>query len=263
MSEVVEADAAAEDATEALSIVVTPVQLAAVLEEGDIVESDGTANRLFGGLKLIGGALELVAGAALIVTPEPTTATKIGGSILCVHGIDTAGSGSRELFTGRASPTLTQQVATTTALFAGVHPSRAGDIGVAVDILVPVAVSAGLAAFRAVAVRRGTLRLLHDEMLGAHTMRRHLWRSDANLLERMRDLTARAVARGDGRRRRSPLSRVPKPPAVRSRGAFPPTPRACGSGFRTPGPARSSISCLTSGRTSVGASCAMATRSCA
>lgn len=192
----------AEDEQEPLVLVLRPVQLAAVLENETITDGDAQGSRWMGGLKMLFGALELVGGAALIVTPEPTMATKVGGSILFVHGADTAAAGSRELVTGRAAPTLTQQAATTAALFAGVRPQRANEIGVAVDILVPLAVSAGLAAARVIAVRQGTIRLIGDEMAGAHTIRRHLYRSDAHLMERMREMTARAAALG----RRPPRS---------------------------------------------------------
>jgi hypothetical protein len=40
----------------------------------------------------VGGALELVGAAALILTPEPTTITKIAGGALAIHGADTTSS---------------------------------------------------------------------------------------------------------------------------------------------------------------------------
>ena len=65
--------------------------------------------RILGGVKAIGGALEMVAGGALLVTPEPTLATKAAGVVVAVHGADVASSGLRQMWTGEEENSLTSQ----------------------------------------------------------------------------------------------------------------------------------------------------------
>ncbi len=66
--------------SEGLQVVLTPVQLAALLE-GEDFEGEGTlSNRLWGAAALAGGAIELIGAAALLLTPEPTMVTKIAGA---------------------------------------------------------------------------------------------------------------------------------------------------------------------------------------
>jgi hypothetical protein len=71
-----------------IEIVVSPIQLAAILENDTVEESSSLSNRCWGAASLVGGALELVGSAALILTPEPTTITKIAGGALAIHGLD-------------------------------------------------------------------------------------------------------------------------------------------------------------------------------
>ena len=63
--------------------------------------------RIRGVLKLIAGAIEIVAGGALVVTPEPVTT--VGGSLLAAHGTDTFYSGWQELWYGEEYETLTSR----------------------------------------------------------------------------------------------------------------------------------------------------------
>jgi hypothetical protein len=70
---------------EDLSVVLSPTQLAAILSGQAITEGETVANRVWGGLKLLGGSLEMVGAAALILAPEPTMATKVGGVALSVQ----------------------------------------------------------------------------------------------------------------------------------------------------------------------------------
>ena len=65
--------------------------------------------RILGGVKAVGGALEMVAGGALLVTPEPTMATKAAGVVVAVHGADVASSGLRQMWTGEEESSLTSQ----------------------------------------------------------------------------------------------------------------------------------------------------------
>ena len=97
------------DEDSSISIVLTPVQLAAILQ-GESVNSEATlSNRLWGGLKLAGGVAEMIGGAALCAVPEPTGATKVGCVVLGGHGVDTASTGLREVWTGQEIRSLTER----------------------------------------------------------------------------------------------------------------------------------------------------------
>jgi hypothetical protein len=122
-------DDAIEDGVE---MVLTPVQMAAIFENGTI-ESEGTlGNRLWGGLSIIGGALEMVGAGVLLLTPEPTTATKVGGGALGLHGLDTAGAGIRQVISGKSESSYTAEGAKAAAIALGADEKTAGQIGMSV-----------------------------------------------------------------------------------------------------------------------------------
>lgn len=128
-----------------IEIVLTPLQLAAVLEAETIEESATFTNRLWGGVTLVAGALELIGGAALLLVPEPTTITKITGGSLGLHGLDTASTGIMQVVSGRTKTTLTSQAVEATANYLGSDQKLASQIGTAVNIGVPLI--AGFAGF--------------------------------------------------------------------------------------------------------------------
>jgi hypothetical protein len=66
------------DSEDGLQIVLSAPQLAAVLGGDTLAPESNMTNRVFGGLKLVGGVLELVGAGALCVLPEPTMASKAG-----------------------------------------------------------------------------------------------------------------------------------------------------------------------------------------
>ena len=167
-----------------LEIALTPIQLAAVLEGETLEESESLSNRLWGAATLVGGAIELVGAGVLLLTPEPTTVTKIAGGALGVHGVDTASAGIVQIVSGRTRTTLTSQAATAAAEALGADPGTASGVGLAVDISVPLI--AGFAgAARALAVRRGAIRLASEEAAGGHTIARHVARTEAQLRARL------------------------------------------------------------------------------
>jgi hypothetical protein len=127
--------AASED--EGLEIVLTPIQLAAIFERGTIESEGSLGNRLWGGLSIIGGALEMVGAGALLLAPEPTMATKVGGSALGLHGLDTVGAGVRQVISGKSESTYTAEGVKATAMALGADERTAGQIGMGVDIGVP------------------------------------------------------------------------------------------------------------------------------
>lgn len=167
-----------------LEIVVTPIQLAAILENETIEESSTLSNRLWGAATLAGGAIELVGAGLLLLAPEPTTVTKIAGGALGVHGADTASTGLVQIASGRTRTTLTSQAVASATQALGADPSTAATVGMAVDIAVPLL--AGFAgAARAIAIRRGAISLVAEEAAGGHTIARHVGRTEAQLRARL------------------------------------------------------------------------------
>jgi hypothetical protein len=169
---------------EGLEIVVSPLQLAAILENDSVEESSSLSNRFWGAASLVGGAIELVGAAGLILTPEPTTVTKIAGGALAVHGADTASTGIVQIVTGRTRTSLTSQAAAAAAEALGADPESARTVGMAVDIAVPLA-AGFVGAARALAIRRGAIRLATEEAAGGHTIARHVGRTEEQLRARL------------------------------------------------------------------------------
>lgn len=176
---------------EGLTVVLSPVQLAAVLSGQAISDGEMLSNRLWGGLKVLGGSLEMVGAAALLVTPEPTMATKVGGAALGIHGSDTTSAGARQVWTGRNEQTLTEQGSTALARRLGASPQTASNIGIAVDVAVPIAVSIGAAAVRVAAIRSTSrISLVEHEAVagskvGGHTIAKHIGKTEAELRARL------------------------------------------------------------------------------
>ena len=173
-----------------LSIILSPAQLAAILCGQAICEGETKTNRLWGGLKVIGGSLELVGAGALLLAPEPTMVTKVGGVALGAHGSDTVSTGFWQLWTGQEQRTLTDQGASALALRLGADPATADKIGTGVDIAVPIVVSLGLGAARIAAIRAGRISLLEHEAaagsrLGGHTLLKHIGKTEAELRARL------------------------------------------------------------------------------
>jgi hypothetical protein len=174
------ADQAASD-SDGLSIILSPVQLAAVLEGETVSEPETRSNRLWGAVTLIGGAIELIGSAALLLAPEPTMVTKVAGGALAVHGSDTVATGMRQVWTGRPQTTLTAEAAAAACRSLGCDPATAGKVGTAIDILVPLAAAAGVGAARLIAVRAGTIDLMAEEAAGGHTIARHVGKTEVEL----------------------------------------------------------------------------------
>lgn len=167
-----------------LSIALSPIQLAAVLDGTTLSREDNANPRFWASVQLLGGALELVGAAALILVPEPTMATKVGGGALAVHGSDTISTALQQLFTGRTQTTITARTAELAARSLGVDPRHASTVGAVVDMAIPFA--AGFAgAARITAVRRGSISLAAEERAGGHTIEWHVELTEARLRSRL------------------------------------------------------------------------------
>ncbi|WP_318011315.1 hypothetical protein [Brenneria tiliae] len=92
---------------EGLQIVMSPVQLAAVLSDKTVTEAETVSNRLLGGLGVALGAVELIGAGALCLAPEPTTLTKAGCVVVGAHSIDSINAAADQVITGRDTRTAT------------------------------------------------------------------------------------------------------------------------------------------------------------
>lgn len=167
-----------------VQIVLTPIQLAAVLTGETVDEAPTLSNRMWGVGKLLGGALELIGAGGLLLAPEPTAVTKVAGVALGAHGLDTASSAVRQIATGQDTSTLTAEAAESLAAALGADPKTAEMIGLGADVAVPL-IAGGIGALRALAVRRGAISLAAQEAAGGHTISRHVGQTVQQLRARL------------------------------------------------------------------------------
>ncbi len=167
-----------------LQVVLTPIQLAAVLAGESLDEGPTLANRLWGVGKLVAGALELVGAAGLLLVPEPTALTKVAGGALGVHGADTSAAAIRQITSGRDTRTLTAEAARSASTALGADPATAEMIGLGADIAIPL-LAGGVGALRVIAVRRGAVSLAAEEAAGGHTILKHVGQTEPQLRARL------------------------------------------------------------------------------
>lgn len=182
-----------------LSIMLTPLQMAAVIEGETVAESGTIGQRLIGGLRVLGCAVEVVSGGALLLAPEPTTLTKIGGGVLVAHGADQCQAGGRQIWTGRDTRSLTDLGASAVARGLGASETNARHVGMAAEFVVPISVAAWAGAVRATAIRSGRISLAAHEAqagsrLGGHTIARHVGKDEAWLRTRLAGFSGRKPA---------------------------------------------------------------------
>ncbi|MGF6843503.1 hypothetical protein QF001_007398 [Paraburkholderia youngii] len=171
-------------------VVLSAPQLVAVLARQSINQTEMLSNRLWGGLQVVGGVLEMVGAAALCVLPEPTMASKAGCVVFGAHGSDTAAAGLRQVWTGRDTATLTQQGTTKLAEAMKASPGMASSIGLSLDIAVPFGFAGSVKAARASRIVMGRIDLMKHEAklgsrIGGHTVEKHVGRTEAQLRERL------------------------------------------------------------------------------
>jgi hypothetical protein len=149
------------------------------------------SNRLWGGLQVVGGVLEMVDAGALCVLPDPTMASKAGCVVFGVHGSDSAAAGLRQMWTGRDTATLTERGTTKLAEAMQASPDIANNIGLSLDIAVPFGFAGSIRAARAARVTMGRIYLnMHEakagSRIGGHTLLKHVGKTEAQLRERLR-----------------------------------------------------------------------------
>ena len=185
-----------------LQVALSPVQLAAVLSERSISEGETLSNRIWGGVALAGGVVELIGAGVLCIAPDPTTITKLGCVFVGTHSLDAIQTATNQILTGVKTDTATTAAVTALAEQLGADKAAAYQIGLTVDLAVPLAFSLAIGAVRVAAVRTGRIRLIeHESMTGAkpggHTLQRHVGLSKEALLARL-EATANARYRPSG-----------------------------------------------------------------
>ncbi|MGF6657915.1 hypothetical protein OKW34_008505 [Paraburkholderia youngii] len=178
------------DNAEGVKVVLSAPQLAAVLSRQSISQSEMLSNRLWGGLQVVGGVLEMVGAGSLCALPDPTMASKAGCVVFGVHGSDSAAAGLRQVWTGQDTATLTQRGTTKLAEAMQASPDMASNIGLSLDIAVPFGFAGSIRAARAARIAIGRINLdMHEakagSRIGGHTLLKHVGRTEAQLRERL------------------------------------------------------------------------------
>ncbi len=155
-----------------IKIAISPVQLAAALSDKTVTEAETTSNRLYGGLGLIMGSVELVGAAALCIASEPTGLTKAGCVVVGAHSLDSIHAAANQIIVGRNTRTATYKAAEAMAKSFGADDETAIKIGLTVDIAVPPGIAFSISATRLASVRAGRIKLIeHESMTGLKTRR--------------------------------------------------------------------------------------------
>lgn len=175
---------------EGLRVVLSPVQLAAVMSDRSVTEGETLSNRLFGGLGLAGGVVELIGAGAMCYAPDPTFLTKVGCIVVGTHSLDSIKAASNQIITGQPTITDTYQSAVVLAKTLGADEDTAYNVGLTVDIAVPLVFAVAIGAARAASVRIGHVKLIEHESVpgikgGGHTIGKHVARTQEELLGRL------------------------------------------------------------------------------
>ncbi|QTF08421.1 hypothetical protein HC231_11250 [Brenneria izadpanahii] len=173
-----------------IRIALSPVQLAAVLSDKSVSEGEILSNRLWGGLGLVGGVAEMFGAGVMCVVPEPTMLTKAGCVVVGTHSLDTVQASFRQIWTGRQTSTDTYNSAVALAETLGADRNTAMNVGMTVDLAIPMGFSIAVGAVRIAAIRGGRIKLAEHESTtgrhpGGHTLERHIGKTPEELLARM------------------------------------------------------------------------------
>ncbi|SCZ69055.1 MULTISPECIES: RNase A-like domain-containing protein [Photorhabdus] len=172
-----------------LRIVLSPVQLAAILSDNTITEEETWSNRILGGASLAAGVVELIGAGALCLAPDPSTLTKAACVIIGAHSLDVMNASASQIITGRETSTETYQEAVNLAKEFGADDYTASEIGLTVDIAVPLSFASIAGAVRVASVRVGRIKLIEHESPtglkpGGHTLLKHVGLSEQELRAR-------------------------------------------------------------------------------
>ncbi|WP_416414116.1 RNase A-like domain-containing protein [Pantoea sp. App145] len=172
-----------------IKVALSPVQMAAVLSDKSISAGETLSNRLFGGLGLAGGVVEMFGAGAMCIVPEPTMLTKAGCVFVGTHGLDTIQASIRQIWTGRQTSTDTYNSAVALAESLGADQKTAMNVGMTVDLAIPMGFAMAIGAVRVTAIRSGRIKIAEHESLtgrkpGGHTLEKHIGKTPEQLRAR-------------------------------------------------------------------------------
>jgi hypothetical protein len=104
------------------------------LHDPDGKQEKSASTRLWGGVRALGGALQLVGGAAVFAQVEVPFAAQAAGGVAMFHGLSDWEVGWRQVFSGRDERSAVEQVATGAASVVTKDKQTAAAFGTAVDI---------------------------------------------------------------------------------------------------------------------------------
>ncbi|PMC18320.1 RNase A-like domain-containing protein [Oligella urethralis] len=169
---------------EGLQLVLTPVQLAAILSDQSVSEGETISNRLWGAGSLLFGALELIGSVGLCrVRARKACIT------LAAHSLDAITTGANQLWTGVDTNSSTYKIAAILAKELGADDDTAHNLAKTIEVAVPIGVSVALGiagAFRVRAIRFGRIKLSEHELMGGHTIAQHVGKTKEELLYRLK-----------------------------------------------------------------------------
>ncbi|WP_314421934.1 RNase A-like domain-containing protein [Pseudescherichia vulneris] len=174
-----------------IKVVMSPVQLAAALSDKSVTEGETLSNRLYGGLGLIMGTLELAGATALCIAPEPTGLTKAACIIVGAHSMDSINTAADQVLSGKNVRSATYRAAAEMAKQFGADNDTAWKVGLTVDVAVPIAFSLGLGAARVASIRVGRIKLIQHESVtglkpGGHAILKHVGKTQEELAARLK-----------------------------------------------------------------------------
>ncbi|WP_238083930.1 RNase A-like domain-containing protein [Pseudescherichia vulneris] len=174
-----------------IKVVMSPIQLAAALSDKSVTEGETFSNRLYGGLGLIMGALELAGATALCIAPEPTGLTKAACVVVGAHSMDSINTAADQVLSGKNVRSATYRAAVEMAKQFGADDDTAWKVGLTIDVAVPIAFSLGLGAARVASVRVGKIKLIQHESVtglkpGGHAILKHVGKTQEELAARLK-----------------------------------------------------------------------------
>jgi hypothetical protein len=141
------------------SVVISQVQMAAILERESLSATEIATNRIFGGLRIVGGIIELGGAGVLCAIPEPTMITKVGCAAMGIHAADQLAAGSAQLLTGLTVDSYAYKSGQAMANGLGASAQVGQGMGLAMEFAVPLSVANLYNAFRVSSIRAGRMTL--------------------------------------------------------------------------------------------------------
>ena len=155
--------------TETVEVTAYPDRASAVAAELDVnlaQPMNRLATRGMGGVRVVGGGVQVAVGAAGLAVPDPTMVTKVAGGVAIAHGVDDIQAGLRQLATGVVVETVTGTAIRKGAEKAGASPETAALISAGGEFVI-AAGSTGLAARGIPSPQRTTLGRITPEAQAA------------------------------------------------------------------------------------------------